>query len=171
MNQASRTDPREAGTAPPEPTTRWRLGIPFAVTHLGCGAVAAVGWSWAAAPGLHTSGPQLTVWGFCISTVALWHATFSVNSVCHVVGRRRFETPDTSRNNWVVAVLTLGEGWHNNHHRFARSARSGLGRWELDPTWLGVRVLARLGLARGLTPVPEPVPASARHPDRLDADR
>jgi stearoyl-CoA desaturase (delta-9 desaturase) len=103
-----------------------------------------------AAPGLRTSGPQMLVWGFVVPTVALYHSTFAVNSLAHRFGRRRFETPDASRNNWLIAVLVLGEGWHNNHHRFPNSARQGLGRFELDPTWWGIRALAALGLASGV---------------------
>jgi stearoyl-CoA desaturase (delta-9 desaturase) len=67
----------------------------------------------------------LFVWGFCLSTVRLWHDTFTINSLSHLFGSRRYETSDTSRNNWLMALLTLGEGWHNNHHRFMASARPG----------------------------------------------
>ncbi len=120
-----------------------------ALATFGLGAGLAAAW-----PGLHTSGWQVLVWGFLVSTVALYHSTFAVNSVAHRFGRRRFVTRDDSRNNAVVALLTLGEGWHNNHHRFPRSARQGMGRLELDPTWLGLRLLARLGLVRDLQTVP-----------------
>jgi stearoyl-CoA desaturase (Delta-9 desaturase) len=102
------------------------------------------------APGLGVTGLQLLVWGFCISTVALWHSTFAVNSFAHRFGRRRFATSDGSRNLWWVAVLTLGEGWHNNHHRFPRSARQGLSWRELDPSWWVIRAMASLGLASEL---------------------
>lgn len=104
-------------------------------------------------PGAGTSGPQLLVWGFCISTVALWHSTFAVNSFGHRFGRRRFATADASRNLWWVAALTFGEGWHNNHHRFPRSARQGLGRWELDPSWWVIRSMGHVGLAREIRAV------------------
>lgn len=99
------------------------------------------------APGLHASGFQLLVWGFCISTVALYHSTFAVNSIAHHFGRRRFETADASRNNWLVSALTLGEGWHNNHHRCPAAARQGFGRMELDPGWWLIRVMSALGIA------------------------
>jgi stearoyl-CoA desaturase (delta-9 desaturase) len=99
-------------------------------------------------PGLGVSGPQLLVWGFGLSTVALWHATFAVNSFGHRFGRRRFDTADGSRNLWWVAALTMGEGWHNNHHRFPRSARQGFGAWELDPSWWTIRAMGALGMAR-----------------------
>jgi stearoyl-CoA desaturase (delta-9 desaturase) len=102
------------------------------------------------APVSGTSGLQMAVWGFVVPTIVLYHSTFSVNSLCHRFGRRRFETPDASRNNWLIAVLVLGEGWHNNHHRFPGSARQGLGRFELDPTWWAIRALATLGLASDL---------------------
>ena len=98
-------------------------------------------------PTLRVSGVQFLIWGFCLPTVALWHATFAVNSFGHRFGRRRFATPDGSRNLWWVALLTLGEGWHNNHHRFPRNARQGLGRWELDPSWWLIWAMGRLGLA------------------------
>jgi stearoyl-CoA desaturase (delta-9 desaturase) len=101
-------------------------------------------------PGLGTSAPQMVVWGFVIPTIALYHSTFAVNSLAHRFGRRRFETPDASRNNWLIAALVLGEGWHNNHHRFPNSARQGIGRFELDPTWWGIRAMAAVGLASGV---------------------
>lgn len=107
-------------------------------------------------PGLHTSGPQLLVWGFFVSTTLLYHATFSVNSLAHRFGRRRFATDDASRNNGLVALFTLGEGWHNNHHRFPASARQGLNRLEVDVSWWFIRVLETLRLVRS----PRPVPAS-----------
>ena len=82
--------------------------------------------------------------GFFLSTVVLWHSTFLVNSLAHVFGSRRFDTDDTSRNNPLLAVLTLGEGWHNNHHRAAHVARQGLRWWEIDVTWYVLVVLERL---------------------------
>ena len=81
------------------------------------------------APGLGTNGPQMLVWGFFISTVVNYHATYTINSLSHVFGRRRFATRDTSRNNWLLALITLGEGWHNNHHHFSASARQGFYWW------------------------------------------
>ena len=109
------------------------------------------------APQLGTTGPQLLVVGFLWSSVALYHGTYSTNSIAHKYGRRRFDTSDDSRNNGWVAFLTLGEGWHNNHHRFPVSARHGLSRWELDPTWWGLRILCRMGLIRDLRVVPKSV--------------
>jgi stearoyl-CoA desaturase (delta-9 desaturase) len=72
------------------------------------------------------------VWGFVISTVLLYHGVFLVNSLCHILGRRRFQTADASRNNALVALLTFGEGWHNNHHHYQSSANQGFRWWEID---------------------------------------
>jgi stearoyl-CoA desaturase (Delta-9 desaturase) len=90
------------------------------------------------------------VWGFGVSTVALYHATFAVNSLAHRFGTRRYETRDDSRNNALVALATLGEGWHNNHHRFPGRARQGVAWWELDLTWEALRLLEALRLVREL---------------------
>jgi len=106
------------------------------------------------APALGTSGWQLLVWGFCISTVALYHATFTINSLAHCWGRRRYATSDDSRNNPWLAVLTLGEGWHNNHHHFPGAARQGFFWWEIDVTYYGLKLLAALGVIWNLRPVP-----------------
>ena len=84
--------------------------------------------------------------GFMLSTVLLWHSTFLINSLAHVYGSRRFETTDTSRNNVWLALLTLGEGWHNNHHKAAYVARQGLRWWEVDVTWYVLVVLEKLGI-------------------------
>jgi stearoyl-CoA desaturase (delta-9 desaturase) len=109
------------------------------------------------APSLGTNGLQLLVWGFFISTVVLLHATFTINSLDHMFGSRRYATLDTSRNNAVLAVLTLGEGWHNNHHHYAVSARQGFMWWELDITYVLLVLLSRLGMVRDLRPVPQDV--------------
>lgn len=107
-----------------------------------------------AGAGFQTSGWQLVVWGYFISSVLVYHATFCVNSVTHIVGRKRFKTRDESRNNWWVALLTLGEGWHNNHHRYPASARQGLYWWEVDVTYYLLRVLERLGVVWDLRMYP-----------------
>jgi len=91
-------------------------------------------------------------WGFLLATVVLYHATFAINSVAHVWGRRRFATADDSRNNFWLAVVTLGEGWHNNHHYCMSSSRQGFQWWEIDITHWGLRALEALGLARDLRP-------------------
>ena len=113
------------------------------------------------APTLGTSGLQLLVWGFFVSTVVLFHATVTINSLSHRFGRRRFATTDDSRNNLWLALLTFGEGWHNNHHFYSSSARQGFRWWEIDLTWYGLRLMALLGLVRDLKPVPEWVLAKA----------
>jgi stearoyl-CoA desaturase (delta-9 desaturase) len=111
-------------------------------------------WLETAHPGLGTNGPQLLVWGFFVSTIVLFHVTVTINSLAHRWGSRRFATRDDSRNNALLALLTFGEGWHNNHHHFPGSARQGFAWWELDLTYLGLRVLAALGLVHDLKPVP-----------------
>ena len=100
--------------------------------------------------------PGLVV-GFCWSTVVLWHATFSINSLAHVVGRRRYVTGDESRNNWLLALLTMGEGWHNNHHAYQVSVRQGFRWWEFDPTYYALRVLSWLGIVWDLHVPPKAV--------------
>jgi len=100
--------------------------------------------------------------GFFCSTVLLWHSTFLVNSLAHVFGRRRYDTDDTSRNSLLIAIATGGEGWHNNHHRYQSSARQGFRWWQLDTTYYGLWVLARLRIVRDLRPVPRRVIDEAR---------
>jgi stearoyl-CoA desaturase (delta-9 desaturase) len=86
------------------------------------------------------------VWGIIVSTVLLYHGTFAINSVGHLFGGRRYATGDGSRNNWLLALVTLGEGWHNNHHHYQGSAKMGFFWWEIDITYYLIRVLALLGL-------------------------
>jgi stearoyl-CoA desaturase (delta-9 desaturase) len=105
-------------------------------------------------PSLNTSGSQLLIWGFFISTVALYHGTFTVNSLAHVFGKRRYATRDHSRNNWFLAIITFGEGWHNNHHHFPGSVRQGFYWWEVDLTYYVLRTMAALGLIWDLKTVP-----------------
>jgi stearoyl-CoA desaturase (Delta-9 desaturase) len=106
------------------------------------------------APHLGTSGPQLLVWGFCISTVVLYHVTFTVNSLAHRCGARRYPTLDDSRNNGWIALLTFGEGWHNNHHRCPSAARQGHRWWEIDLTYYLLYLFSTAGLIWDLRPVP-----------------
>lgn len=106
------------------------------------------------APSLGTTGGQLLVWGFFVSTVVLFHATVTINSLAHRFGTRRYDTRDDSRNNFWLALVTFGEGWHNNHHFFPAAARQGFYWWEIDLTWYGLKLLAALGLIRNLRPVP-----------------
>ena len=92
-------------------------------------------------------GFSLLIWGVFVRTVVVWHVTWSVNSLAHVFGYRNYDTSDDSRNNWFVALLTLGEGWHNNHHADARSARHGHRWFEIDLTFSVIQLLERVGLA------------------------
>jgi stearoyl-CoA desaturase (delta-9 desaturase) len=100
--------------------------------------------------------------GFFLSTVLLWHGTFLVNSAAHLIGRRRYATPDTSRNSMFIALITGGEGWHNNHHYLPASVRQGFTWWELDPTWYVLRTLAAVGLVRDLKNPPSRLLEQAR---------
>jgi stearoyl-CoA desaturase (Delta-9 desaturase) len=114
--------------------------------YLPAALLAAMTWLIAGWPGL--------VVGFCWSTVAVWHATFSINSLAHVFGGRRYVTGDDSRNNWWLALLTLGEGWHNNHHACQVSARQGFHWWEYDLTYYALRVLSWLRIVWDLRAPP-----------------
>lgn len=95
-------------------------------------------------------GWQGVIWGFFISTVLVYHGTFTINSLCHVFGRVRYKTADTSRNSLILALITLGEGWHNNHHHYAASARMGFFWWEVDLSYYALRLLALFGVVREL---------------------
>ncbi|WP_340600295.1 acyl-CoA desaturase [Acinetobacter sp. HZNU-JH01] len=114
-------------------------------------------WLAAAYPHLATSGLQLLVWGFVISTVLLIHATLCINSMAHLYGRRDFETSDNSRNNFILSIITLGEGWHNNHHFYAGSVRQGFYWWQIDITYYLLKIMSCLGLIWGMKPVPQRV--------------
>lgn len=95
---------------------------------------------------LAIGGWTMVLWGIFLRTVIGWHATWLVNSATHLWGSRRFETRDDSRNNGFIAALTFGEGWHNNHHAYPRSARHGLTWREVDPNWIQIRALEMAGL-------------------------
>lgn len=95
-------------------------------------------------------GWQLVTWGVFLRLVFGLHSTWFVNSAAHIWGSRRFETNDDSRNNWWVALITFGEGWHNNHHAHPTAARHGLAWYELDLNWMGIRALQLMGLARSI---------------------
>ena len=113
------------------------------------------------APGLGTSGLQLLVWTV-ISTVVLFHGTCTINSLSHMFGWRRFETKDKSRNNPLLALITLGEGWHNNHHHYPATVRQGFKWWEYDVTYYTLRVMSWCGIIWDLKPVPIAVMQGAR---------
>jgi stearoyl-CoA desaturase (delta-9 desaturase) len=131
--------------------------------YLPAALLASVTWLIAGLPGLAV--------GFCWSTVAVWHATFCINSLAHVVGRQRYVTGDQSRNNWLLALLTMGEGWHNNHHAYQASARQGFHWWEYDPTYYALRVLSWLGLIWDLRLPPQAVIRGEHRLGRLVIDR
>ena len=130
----------------------WVVPLLLAAGLWGLGA-----WLEVVAPALGTSGAQLFVWGFCVSTTVLFHVTFSINSLAHRIGTRRYDTPEDSRNHRLLALLTFGEGWHNNHHRWPHSAAQGFfpGEWDLSHRVL--RGMQRLGLVSDLRPVPAEV--------------
>ncbi len=101
-------------------------------------------------------GPSMLLIGFFLSTALLWHGTFVVNSLAHVWGSRRFATSDTSRNNWFIALITLGEGWHNNHHHYCSTANQGFYWWEIDLSFYAIKVMQKLGLVWDVrTPHPD----------------
>ncbi len=102
-------------------------------------------------------GMPALMWGFFVSTVALFHGTFTINSLSHVFGSRRFHTTDTSKNNFLLALLTMGEGWHNNHHHYQSSANQGFYWWEVDVTFYVLWVLERLHVVRELRRPPSRV--------------
>ena len=111
-------------------------------------------WLGSAHPQLGTNGWQMLVWGFVISTLTLYHGTFTINSLSHRFGSRRYNTTDNSRNNFFLAIITMGEGWHNNHHRYASSARQGFRWWEIDVTYYLLSGLQLCGLIWDIRPVP-----------------
>jgi stearoyl-CoA desaturase (delta-9 desaturase) len=120
-------------------------------------------------PWIALAGLCTLIWGlpgffvtYCVSTIGCYHATFTVNSLAHRFGSRPYDTPDGSRNNWFVALIMLGGGWHNNHHRYPRSARQGIRWWEWDPTYYALVVLSWLGVVRDIRVPREPPAARAR---------
>jgi len=118
-------------------------------------------------PDAAITGWQLVVWGFFISTVAVYHVTYLVNSATHIVGSRRYETKDDSRNSLIVALLTFGEGWHNNHHHYPNSTRQGFFWWEIDITYYLLCFLNMLGLVWDLKAVPKHV----LHPEKKPVEQ
>jgi stearoyl-CoA desaturase (Delta-9 desaturase) len=104
---------------------------------------------------LFVGGLHGLVWGFFVSMVMVWHGSFAINSFAHVFGPRRYATGDESRNNWLLAILTCGEGWHNNHHHYPGSVRQGFFWWEVDLTFYVLRGLELLGLVWNLRGVPD----------------
>ena len=116
---------------------------------MGLALFAAGGWHW-------------VVWGYFVSTFLLSNGTYTINSLMHYWGRQRFYTGDESRNHWLLALLTLGEGWHNNHHRYQAATRNGFFWYEIDPTYYLLKLMSLLGLVRDLKPVPDKIMEEAR---------
>lgn len=115
-------------------------------------------------PELGTTGWQMLVWGYFVSTIVLLHCTLSINSLSHVWGNQRYQTGDDSRNNGFLALITLGEGWHNNHHHYPVSARQGFYWWEIDISYYLLKLMSWCGLIWDL----QPVPASRLNSNRWD---
>jgi len=120
-------------------------------------------------PHLGTNGLQMLVWAFFISTMFLYHGTYTINSLAHQIGSQRYETQDGSRNSFSLAIITLGEGWHNNHHYYPASARQGFYWWELDLTYYLLIVLSWIGLVWDIKPVPPRVRDARRSGTALAA--
>lgn len=95
-------------------------------------------------------GFSMLLWGFFVSTTLLWHGTFTINSLSHIFGKRRYRTTDTSRNNWLLALVSLGEGWHNNHHYHQNTANQGWFWWEVDLSYYSLKVLSWVGVVKDL---------------------
>jgi len=130
------------------------FGLPFAIGY--------------AAGGTWQSGLEGLVWGGLLRVFLYQHATFSVNSICHMFGRRHYRSRDEARNNWLVALLVFGEGWHNNHHAFPASARHGLHRFQIDASWWVIKGLEKLRLVWDVKhPTPEQMARRRLQPDQV----
>lgn len=155
------TDPKMVKDWLKYPELRWLDRYDFVAPTLLAAAMYSLGAGLQTyAPEFNTNGPQMLVWGFVISTLTLYHVTFSINSLAHKFGTQRYDTQDDSRNNLWLAMLTFGEGWHNNHHHFPNSARQGFYWWEVDLSYYGLVLLSHLGLVWELKPVPARVMTS-----------
>ena len=143
---------RLTGDLQRDPLYRW-LDRWFLLLQLPLGA--ALYW-YGNAAGVHGGGLGLVLWAIPLRLVLVYHVTWLVNSATHAFGYRNFDCPDLSRNCWWVAILSFGEGWHNNHHAYQHSARHGLRWFELDITWLHIAALRKLGLARRIRMAPMP---------------
>jgi stearoyl-CoA desaturase (Delta-9 desaturase) len=133
-------DPKRIADLVKYPELRWLDRFHLAPTVIYGAAIYLVG------------GWPAFIWGYLAATVLLYHGTFLINSLAHIWGTRRFATPDESRNNFWLALVTMGEGWHNNHHHFMSSVRQGIRWWEVDLTYYVLTVLSWLGIARDLRP-------------------
>lgn len=142
------------------------------LVNVTCGALLYfAGEAWHAAdPDAQINGLQLVFWGAIASKVCVYHAVWSANSICHCLGQRRYTTRDNSRNNVVVALLTFGDGWHNNHHYLPNSARHGFCWWELDINFMVLSLLSRLGIVWDLRlPAPDRLPERTHYYCRREA--
>ena len=135
----------------------WIAPVALAAALFGLGEL--LGWL---APALGTNGWQMFLWGFVISTVVVYHVTYTINSLAHTVGSQPYDTGDDSRNNFFLALITLGEGWHNNHHHYPAAARQGFRWWEIDLTYYALLGMERLGIIWDLRDAPERVHAERR---------
>jgi stearoyl-CoA desaturase (delta-9 desaturase) len=108
-------------------------------------------------PELGTNGSQLLIWGFFLSTIVLFHATWTINSLSHIFGKKRYAISDESKNNFWLSLLTFGEGWHNNHHRYPGTARQGVFWWEIDITYYLLNVLSWIRVIRDIRPLPDDI--------------
>jgi stearoyl-CoA desaturase (Delta-9 desaturase) len=133
---------------------RFDTMIPFtlAMSCLGLGWGLNAFW-----PELGTGAVQMFIWGFCISTVAVAHGTFTVNSLTHLIGKQVYPSKDTSKNSLIIALITLGEGWHNNHHYYQSCVRQGFRWWQIDITYYLLWSMSCVGLVWDLKPVPQKV--------------
>jgi len=114
-------------------------------------------------PALNTNGLQLLVWGFCLSTVCVFHATFTINSLSHCFGSKPHKTSDNSRNNFFLALLSFGEGWHNNHHFYPACARQGFKWWQIDITYYLLLGLEKIKVIKELRQPPKSILNGAPH--------
>lgn len=140
------------------PELRWMTRFHFVVPIALAGGLYGLGVAlsiWA--PALGVTGLQMLAWGFFVSTTLLYHGTFTINSLSHVYGHRSYETTDDSKNNWFLALLTLGEGWHNNHHRYPGSERQGFFWWQIDIAHYVLRGLATVRIVWDLRQPPREV--------------
>jgi stearoyl-CoA desaturase (delta-9 desaturase) len=145
----------------------WVVPVLLATALFGAGALLET-----FVPSLGTSAGQMLVWGFFVSTTFLFHGTSCINSMAHLMGRRRFKTDDDSRNSLILAFITLGEGWHNNHHRYQSATRNGFYWWEIDITYYILKVMSWTGFISGLKSVPQSIyeeAARAQHHETVAA--
>ena len=148
-NDFDEYDPRAVGEFSRFPEIRWLDRHHWVPTTVFGVAIALLG------------GWPAFLWGYVVSTVVLYHCTFAINSLAHLWGTRRFDIPDESRNNFWLALVTLGEGWHNNHHYSPGSCSQGERWWELDLTYVVLKTLSWFGIVQDLRPFRKTAPASS----------